>query len=233
MTRRRRIMLSAACAVAVAATALALEAEQVGAAKKARKGAKAGAQKRGVIDLFNGKDLTGWEPVGGADWKVVDGLLVGKQGPNNAPGDLLTKQSFADFEVVLTYKCTWPCNSGLWFRYQSPKLAYQADILEYVKPEAYSGTLYSPGYPGGGKTFMAINLDKTIEKRDDWNTIRVVAQGDHIQIFLNVKKTADVRDKHVSEGKIGFQVHPGAQFGPMSITVKEVKLRPLGPAKKE
>ncbi|MBM3335054.1 DUF1080 domain-containing protein [Candidatus Sumerlaeota bacterium] len=231
MNKCGRIMLSVVCVIAMAATALALQAEPVGAAKKARKGAKAGEQKKAAIDLFNGKDLTGWEPVGKADWKVVDGLLVGKQGADNAPGDLLTKESFSDFEAVLTYKCTWPCNSGLWFRYQSPKLAYQADILEYVKPEAYSGTLYSPGYPGGGKTFMAINLDKTIEKRDDWNTLRVVAQGDNIQIFLNGKKTADVRDKHVSEGKLGFQVHPGAQFGPMSITVKELKLRPLEPTK--
>ncbi len=227
MKARSAVALSMAVLWVFAAASWAVEAEVV----KAEKGAKAAKGKKadeaGWISLFNGKDLTGWKAEGTADWKVVDGMLVGKQGPNNAPGDLLTEQSFSDFELLCTYKCTWPCNSGVWFRYQSPKKAYQADILEYKKPEAYSGSLYSPGYPGGGQTFMAVNLDKTIEKRDDWNTLRILADGDHIVIELNGKKTVDVRDKHIADGKIGFQVHPGAEFGPMSITVKEIKLRPL------
>jgi hypothetical protein len=172
--------------------------------------------------LFNGKDLNGWEATGKARWVVENGLLIGTQGENNAPGDLFTTQSFRDFEVTVTYRAEWPCNSGVWFRFQSPKIAYQADILEYKKPEAYSGTLYCPG-----KLFLAANLDKTLENRDGWNTIKIRAQGDHLQIWLNGHQTADVRDTTSDTGKIGFQVHPGAEFGPMKIVIREVLLREL------
>ena len=176
----------------------------------------------GFVKLFNGKDLTGWETSGDADWFVEDGLLVGTQGQNNAPGDLFTKDTYKDFLVTVTYRVEWPCNSGLWFRYQSPKKAYQADILEYKKPVCYSGTLYCPG-----KMFLAMNEDKTLVDREGWNTIKVRAQGDHIQIWINGHQVADVHDDTTDSGKIGFQVHQGEQFGQMKIIVRELLLKPL------
>ena len=176
----------------------------------------------GAIKAFNGKDLTGWEATGGAKWTVQDGMLVGTQGENNAPGDLFTKATYKNFVASLTYRAEWPCNSGLWFRFQSPNKAYQADILEYKKPVAWSGTLYCPG-----KMFLAINEDPTIVNREGWNTIKVRVEGDHLQIWLNGHQTADVHDSTTDSGKLGFQVHPGAEFGPMKIVVRELLLKPL------
>lgn len=176
----------------------------------------------GAVKLFNGKDLTGWEATGGAKWTVQDGMLVGTQGEKNTPGDLFTKATYKDFVATLTYRVEWPCNSGLWFRYQSPKTAYQADILEYKNPVCYSGTLYCPS-----KMFLAMNEDPTIVNREGWNTIKVRAEGDHLQIWLNGRQTADVHDSTTDSGKFGFQVHPGAEFGPMKIVVRELLLKPL------
>jgi len=190
-------------------------------AEKADSTAKAVA-KRGFTKLLNGKDLTGWEATGGAKWVVEKGQLVGTQGEKNAPGDLFTKASYRDFEAVVTYRCEWPCNSGVWFRYQTDAKAYQADILEYTNPVAYSGTLYCPG-----KMFIAVNTDKALVDRDGWNTIRIRAEGDHLQIWFNGKQVADVHDTTSDSGKIGFQVHPGAEFGPMKIVVREVLIKEL------
>ena len=177
---------------------------------------------KGWVKLFNGKDLFGWQTEGGAKWVVEDGLLVGTQGPNNAPGDLLTQETFKDFELVCTYRVAWPCNSGIWFRYQSPQKAYQADILEYKDPECYSGTLYCPT-----KMFLAMNTDQSLVKRDDWNKMKVLAKGNYIQIWLNDAMVADVNDSTSDSGRIGFQVHPGAEFGPMKIEVKELRVKPM------
>jgi hypothetical protein len=176
----------------------------------------------GFTKLFNGKDLTGWETSGEATWTVEDGQLIGTQGPNNAPGDLFTQASYDDFVLTMTYRTEWPCNSGVWFRYQSPQVAYQADILEYKNPVAYSGTLYCPG-----KMFLAINEDPDLVDRDGWNTIKVQAEGDHVQIWLNGRQVANVHDDTTATGKIGFQVHPGAEFGPMKIVVKEMLIKEL------
>jgi len=191
----------------------------------------AGCQKRvavverveaGFVPLFNSKDLSGWETSGGAKWVVKDGLLIGTQGENYAHGDLFTKKTYDDFVLTCTYRVEWPCNTGIWFRYQSARKAYQADILEYKKPVCYSGSLYCPG-----KMFIAMNEDKSLVDREGFNTMKVRAEGDHIEIWINGHKVADVHDETTDSGKIGFQVHPGAQFGPMKMVVKELLINPL------
>jgi len=176
----------------------------------------------GAVKLFNGKDLSGWETSGEAKWVVEDGMLIGTQGENNAPGDLFTTETYSDFVASLIYRVEWPCNSGLWFRYQSPQKAYQADILEYKNPECYSGTLYCPG-----KLFLAMNEDKTLVNREGWNAIKVRAEGDHLQVWINGHQVADVHDDSTDSGKLGFQIHQGDQFGPMKIVVKELMLKQL------
>jgi hypothetical protein len=176
----------------------------------------------GLSPLFNGKDLAGFKATGGAKWSVENGTIVGTQGENNAPGDLLAEKTYNDFLLTVTYKVEWPCNSGVWFRYQSPDKAYQADILEYKKPECYSGTLYCPG-----KMFLAMNTDKTLVNREGWNTISVRAEGNHIRIWINNHQVADVRDESTDSGHIGFQIHAGDQLSPNKIIIREVLLKPL------
>jgi hypothetical protein len=180
------------------------------------------AAEEGWTPLFNGKDLSGWKAEGKAVWKVEEKCLVGTQGPGAAPGDLFTVKEFDDFELRVTMRVQWPANSGIWFRYQAADKAYQADILDYKEPEAYSGTLYCPG-----RMFLAINKDASLYKRDGWNTFLIHAKGDHLVITLNKVVTADVHDGAIARGRIGFQIHPGDQFKDMKVTVREILLRNL------
>jgi hypothetical protein len=53
--------------------------------------------------IFNKRDLTGWQPVGGAKWTVQDGVLIGQQN-NGVPGDLFTTREWTDFELQVTFK---------------------------------------------------------------------------------------------------------------------------------
>jgi hypothetical protein len=170
--------------------------------------------------LFNGIDLNGWKAEGGARWEVVDGLLVGRQGPNNEPGDLLTESSYDNFELSVTFKVQWPANTGVWYRYQSAKQAFQADVLEYKKPFALTGSLYCTG-----KMFIAINTDAELVNREGWNTMVIRALGNRHVVSLNGKQVADVRDDTSDHGRIGFQVHAGAQFEKMRVLIKEVSIR--------
>ena len=124
-------------------------------------------------------------------------ISVTSGGENFAPGDLFTTKDFDNFELKVEYRVEWPCNTGVWFRYQSPNKAYQADILEYKNPVAFSGTLYCPG-----KMFLAANLDKTIVDREGWNTMEVRAEGDHLQTWINGHKIADVETRSTSNGRM-------------------------------
>ncbi len=177
------------------------------------------AQPYEKIALFNGEDLSNWEATGNADWQVEDGLLIGQQGENNAPGDLFTHDSFRNFELTAEFQMQWPANSGIWFRYQNEQRAYQADILEYQDPECYSGTLYCPG-----QMFLAMNEDKDLVDRDGWNTLHVRCMDNHIAIDLNGTQVANLRDETSRSGKVGIQIHAGDQFKDMQIKLRRLDL---------
>ncbi|MBN2325561.1 MAG: DUF1080 domain-containing protein [Candidatus Omnitrophica bacterium] len=173
--------------------------------------------------LFNGNDLSEFTADGNAAWKVENGLLIGRQGPDNAPGDLFTRASYSDFALTLEYKVQWPANSGVWFRYQNPQTAYQADILEYKNPLCWSGSLYCPK----DGPFLEINENASLVKRYDWNSLAICCQGDRLQVVLNGETVADLRNDLSAEGKIGFQVHQGDEFKDMEIRVRNAFILPL------
>jgi hypothetical protein len=174
------------------------------------------ADSNGWTPLFNGKDLDGWKQQGDGIFKVEDGCLIGTQ-TDGKGGNLYTTQEYDNFECRFTYKVKWPANSGIWFRDK-----YQYDILKYKKPVAFSGTIYCPG-----KLFITTNLDESIENRDGWNEGRIFANGDHLAVWLNRKKTGDCHDSTVAKGRIGIQVHPGDGCKNMLIILKRIEIRPL------
>lgn len=173
------------------------------------------------ISLFNGKDLTGWTETGDATFKVRDGALVGTQTTGKG-GDLWTTEEWGNFELRVTYRVKWPANSGIWFRHSGGK-GYQYDILKYKRPVAFSGTLYCPG-----KMFITSNLDESLENRDGWNEARLLANGENLTLWLNGTKVGDCKDKTLSKGKIGIQVHGGNKFKGMEIVLKRMEIRPIG-----
>ncbi len=65
-------------------------------------------------------------------------------------------------------------------------------------------------------------------KLGEWNEIRIIAKGNHLQHFLNGKLTADVTDEdpaHAAKsGVIALQLHQGP---PMTIQFKNVQLKTL------
>ncbi len=180
-----------------------------------RRRANALVREAGWIPLFNGRDLAGWAQKGAGVYGVEDGCLMGTQ-TDGKGGDLFTTNAWSNFELRFTYKMKWPGNSGVWFRD-----VYQFDILKYAKPVAFSGTLYCPG-----KLFIATNAVESLEKKDDWNEGRVVANGDHLQMWLNGTKVADCRDATSASGRIGVQVHGGDGAKGMKILIRKIELRP-------
>ena len=186
---------------------------------------RAGGPRGAAPEVVQRQGPAGWEAEGKAVWEVKDGLLIGRQGPGNTPGDLFTTGSYDDFELTVTYRVVWPANSGIWYRYQSGEKTFQADILEYQNPFALSGSLYRPGGTGG--PFAAVNTDASIIDREGWNTMVIRAVGNRQIIFLNGKKVVDVRADVSDHGRIGFQVHPGDEFGTMQIIVRDMVIRPI------
>jgi len=168
--------------------------------------------------LFNGKDLTGWTLSGDADAKVVDGVLTGIQKTEKG-GNLIHAGDYDNFELRFSYKVDWPANSGVWFRFNG-KGGYQFDILKH--PQTFSGGLYCPG-----KKFITVNTDKSLEKHDDWNEGRVLADGSTLKLWLNGQLVGEAEDTKHTKGSIAIQIHGGAQYKDMGIHIRSIEIRSL------
>jgi hypothetical protein len=67
--------------------------------------------------IFNGKDLSGWEPLGSGDhaknnWSAKDGVLVNLEGGAN----LKTSRTFQNFKLHVEFSCPDSGNSGIYLR---------------------------------------------------------------------------------------------------------------------
>jgi hypothetical protein len=211
-----------------------------------------GAEPAGeFVDLFNGKDLTGWE--GDPDlWSVKDGAIVGQTSAEKP----LKKNSFlmwrggkpGDFELHATWKIAGG-NSGVQYRSKDEgdhvAAGYQADIVG-ADPDKYTGILYEERGRGilaqrGEKVVIDSTGKKSVVgtiatsdeilknvKKGDWNEYVIIAQGNHIVQKLNGQITVDVTDEQTAnaarDGIIALQLHVGA---PMHVEFKEIKLKEL------
>lgn len=205
-------------------------------------------------NLFNGKDLTGWK---GLDfWSVEDGCIVGrttKEKPTKGNTFLVYKDEVADFELTFKYKIVGG-NSGVQYRSKLTDekafvvAGYQAD---FEAGKTYSGILYEEkgrgilaqrgqktvikegAAPNKPKIEVAGEVGKSAEiqakiKSEDWNDYRIVAQGGHLQHFINGVQTIDVTDETAigaKKGILALQLHAGpamvVQF--KDLVLKETK----------
>ncbi|PWT93725.1 MAG: DUF1080 domain-containing protein [Proteobacteria bacterium] len=128
--------------------------------------------------LFNGKDLTGWEPMGSAanHWVAKDGELL-----NETKGaNLKTTRQFDDFKLHIEYNCPNDGNSGIYLRGR-----YEVQI-EYQDVDASDkfhsiGAIYSFVPP-------SVMLPR---KPGTWETLDITLVGRRVTIVRNGTKTID------------------------------------------
>jgi hypothetical protein len=201
----------------------------------------------GFESIFNGKDLTGWDGVA-KYWKVEDGALTGV-----ADGTLKYNRFIVwrggkpkNFELRAKVKVTAKGNSGINYRStERPDLGetvvtgYQCDVV--AGRADYNGMLYEER----GRRILAHTGEKVIIdkagqpwvvgefklkefKPDEWHDFRVLAQGNHLQHWIDGHPTVDVIDLDEKgrklEGVLAFQVHVGP---PIKIQYKDIFLKKL------
>ena len=196
------------------------------------------------IDLFNGKDLTGWERKGGkAQYEVQDAAIVGTSVPNTQNSFLCTEQHYKDFILELEFLGHPSLNSGVQFRSHSSQEhmkgrvhGYQYELEDEAKDRDWSGGIYDEGRRGWlfpakgdeatGNTFG--EQGKALWKNGEWNQVRIEARGDKIQTWLNGELRVELEDNMTPEGFIGLQVHGvGPNPTPMSVKWRNIRIQIL------
>ena len=67
---------------------------------------------------FTGSSLTGWQPLGGADWRAQDGEIIGRPRAGAGGGWLVLDKSYQDVNFFTRFRCTGSCDAGVLFRMQ-------------------------------------------------------------------------------------------------------------------
>jgi Domain of Unknown Function (DUF1080) len=204
--------------------------------------------------LFDGKTTEGWRgykmqkmPPG---WKVIDGALVrasGGEGGKGAGGgdDIVTVDQFDNFELLLEWKVVDRAgNSGIVLR-----ASEDAVTSWHTGPEMQ--ILDNAAYPGRSvKELAGACYDLYAPPRDvshprgEWNAVRVVADGKHIEHWLNGVKLLEYElgsdDWNERVAKSKFKNMPHFKNPPMKghiclqdhtarIEFRNIKIRPLPP----
>ncbi len=153
------------------------------------------------IEMFNGKDLTGWDAAGGTKykdggeekpvWTVRDGMIccAGK-----GYGFLTYDKELRDFVIHVEYRMSKGCNSGLGIRgkkyngkrnTRASTSGYEMQIIDDAgrKPGNHSsGSLYRYVAPKENATLPA----------GEWNVVEIECRGPKIRITMNGKLIHDV-----------------------------------------
>jgi Domain of Unknown Function (DUF1080) len=192
------------------------------------------------IDLFNGHDLTGWTKHGGAaTFTIEDGSIVGHSAPDTSNTFLCTDRDFSDFALEADFAIyDRDFNSGIQLRsHVRPEnggervFGYQIEIDPRADRKWTAGLYFEGGSPERPAVWLN-DLTQNEPAREafklgEWNHVRILAQGRHIQSWLNDVPAADYTDADdkafTPTGFIGLQVHSVGKL----TDAKEVRFKNL------
>jgi hypothetical protein len=142
--------------------------------------------------LFDGTSTSAWRgyqmdslPAG---WQVEDGSLVRAGGG----GDIITRDQFGDFELELEWKVGEGGNSGIMYRVtEADSSTYRTgpeyQVLDDAAHQDGQNRLTSAGSAYGLYAAPA----GVVKPAGEWNTTRIVAQGAHVEHWLNGQKVVE------------------------------------------
>ena len=169
----------------------------------------------GFVQMFNGKDLTGWQTTG--NWKVLEGNIItlepreGEWGWQRYPDYLATTRKYRDFIIDLEFKFEKAGNSGVFLRIgdleNHVESGFEVQILDtYGKPDDKL-----THHDAGGVIRTQAPTHNAIKPAGEWNHYNITVQGSHLVVILNGEKINEIdlsesamKDRPL-EGYISFQ----------------------------
>ena len=194
------------------------------------------------VNLFNGKDLSGWKQLNGkAKYEVKNGEIIGTTVANEPNSFMATEKDYGDFILELEYNVPQGMNSGIQFRSLSKPDYMNGRVHGYqfeVDPSerAWTGGIYDEARRDWLYTLEYNPSAKTAFKKDEWNKIRLECIGTSLRTFVNGVAAAHVVDDVTLSGFIALQVHaigkndePGKQIKWRNIRIQTKNLKPSPP----
>lgn len=167
----------------------------------------------GFKEMFNGKDLTGWQTTG--NWIVEKDNVItlkprpGESGWQRYDAYLATKKKYGNFELDLEFKFEPKGNSGVFMRIGDLKNhvdnGFEVQILDTHGKEKFGH------HDCGGVIRTSAPKKMVVKPAGEWNRYQITMIGSHLKVILNgeliqdldLSKT-DMKDRPM-RGHISFQ----------------------------
>jgi WD40 repeat protein len=161
------------------------------------------------VQLFNGKDLTGWKTHPGApgDWRVEGGAIVGR-GPMSI---LFTDRGdYGNFHLRAEFMVNKGGDSGIFFR-----VPFHATTTKFHR--GYEAAIRTDGDAGHTGTLMIHSPlgnwnprqegPKFSHVPNEWVTLEVIARGNRLETLVNGKPSVTYEDPDYvfASGHLGLQ----------------------------
>jgi hypothetical protein len=194
---------------------------------------------KGWQDLFNGKDLGGWKPVGGkAGFSVENGIIVGRTVMNTRNSFLVTEKEYGDFILEAeVYVEDEEGNSGIQTRSHFDPAAFNGEGRVYgrqceIDPtwRRWTGGIYDEGRRGWLYPMQLNARAQNLYKKGEYNHFRVECIGNEMKTWVNGVAAAYVVDTLDRKGFIGLQVHSinSADKAGKKVCFRKLRIRTTG-----
>lgn len=187
------------------------------------------AQEDGWIQMFNGRDLSGWKLNENGKIKVENGQIKISGERSHL---FYIEREFKDFVFEADVKTTPGSNSGIYFhtKYQEegwPEKGHEIQVNVSHTDPVKSGSLYN-----------RVKLFRTPMKDNEWARYRITVKGDTVRAEINdivlyeyVQPPGVSGDPKISDdgGLIALQAHD-----PNSVVYyRNLRIKPLGESAKK
>ena len=151
----------------------------------------------GWITLFDGTSLNGWHTFGETSvspkWSVDSGAIHFNPKAKGDDGDLVSNDSFENFDLKLDWKIAQGGNSGILFYVQDDKPKYEdtyktgpeMQVLDDERNEDNK----TPSHRAGSLYDMIQATPGAVKPAEQWNTAEIVSNNGKLDFYLNGEHT--------------------------------------------
>jgi hypothetical protein len=192
-----------------------------------------------TIQLFNGKDLTGWtstlaEPQAdpAKTWIVREGVIRCEGKPN---GYLRTTKAYSSYKLHVEWRYPQPAgNSGILLQMQGPDEVWPpcieaqlgrggaGDFITVNKASAAEGSEAREGKAGDWHIPRLKSTKSTELSGEVWNSYDIICKGNSIELFVNGTAQNKLTSCSLQRGFIGLQSEGSV------VEFRNISIRPLG-----
>ena len=147
----------------------------------------------GSIALFDGTTLKGWhtfgETVASSKWGADSGAIYFKPNKQGDDGDLVTNDSFINFDLKLDWKIAKGGNSGILFYVQDDKPKYEDTYKTgpemQVLDDERNDDRHTPSHRAGSLYDMIQATPGAVKPAEQWNHVEITSNNGKLDFFLN------------------------------------------------